>query len=48
MLLNINNQKIKYTKSKHFEGDTHMSVIIKPIEHFHAQAKSNNEILNEC
>ena len=39
----ITYQEIKYAKPKHFEGDAHVSVIIKPIEHFHAQAENNND-----
>lgn len=40
-------QEIKDAKPKHFESDAHVSVIIEPIEHFHAQAENNNKMLDE-
>lgn len=32
-------QEIKDGKAKHFKGDAHMAVIIKPIQHLDAETK---------
>lgn len=35
-------QKVENAQTEHFEGDAHMSVIIEPIQHLHAQAGTIN------